>query len=240
MYWHLFFAAFAAYFMKGLCGFANTLVFSTILSFRENNLNITPVDLLLCYPANLVMAFRERKSIRGKRYLALAAMMMAGAVPGMLFLKLGNAGAVKVFFGVVVLVVAVQLLVKEQKQRRFTPNKVVMAVLGVLSGLLCGLFGIGALLGAYLSGISESTSEFKGTFSAVCAIENTFRILGYVGLGILTPAIVKQAVFLLPGAALGMGIGMAAAGKLPEKWIKLVVILLLMLSGLSLVVTNLI
>lgn len=240
MYWYLFFAAFAAYFMKGLCGFANTLVFSTILSFRENNLNITPVDLLLCYPANLVMAVRERKSIKGKRCLALAAMMMAGAVPGIFFLKLGNAKAVKVFFGLVVLAVTAELLFKERKQQKFSPNRGLMAVLGVLSGLLCGLFGIGALLGAYLSGISETTSEFKGTFSAVCAMENTFRVICYIALGILTPGIVKEAALLLPGAALGLGLGMAAAGKLPEKGIKLAVIVLLMLSGISLVVTNLI
>ena len=43
-------AAVAAYFIKGLCGFANTLVFTSILSFGASNSNISPIDLLLGYP----------------------------------------------------------------------------------------------------------------------------------------------------------------------------------------------
>lgn len=33
-------AALCAFFVKGLCGFANTLVFTTILSFGNSNVNI--------------------------------------------------------------------------------------------------------------------------------------------------------------------------------------------------------
>lgn len=42
-------AAMAAYFIKGLCGFANTLLFTSILSFSKANAHISPVDLLLFY-----------------------------------------------------------------------------------------------------------------------------------------------------------------------------------------------
>ena len=40
-------AAILAYFIKGLCGFANTLVFTTLLSFGHSNISISPVELLL-------------------------------------------------------------------------------------------------------------------------------------------------------------------------------------------------
>ena len=43
-------AAVCAFFIKGLCGFANTLVFTTILSFAADNACISPVELLLGYP----------------------------------------------------------------------------------------------------------------------------------------------------------------------------------------------
>ena len=36
-------ATLAASFIKGVCGFANTLVFTTILSFSFNNIQITPM-----------------------------------------------------------------------------------------------------------------------------------------------------------------------------------------------------
>lgn len=45
-----FIAAAVAYFIKGMCGFANTLVFTSILSFGTANSNISPIDLLLGYP----------------------------------------------------------------------------------------------------------------------------------------------------------------------------------------------
>ncbi len=47
MSWLWILAAAAAYFIKGLCGFANTLVFTSILSFGASNASISPVDLLL-------------------------------------------------------------------------------------------------------------------------------------------------------------------------------------------------
>lgn len=35
-----FFAAIIAYFVKGLCGFASTLIFTSVLSFGTENVNI--------------------------------------------------------------------------------------------------------------------------------------------------------------------------------------------------------
>lgn len=55
-------AAFLAYFVKGLAGFANTLVFSSIVSFQAPNRITAPVDLLLGFPANIYMTWRERKA----------------------------------------------------------------------------------------------------------------------------------------------------------------------------------
>ena len=57
-------AAFCAFFVKGLCGFANTLVFDTILGFGVNNVNISPVELILGYPANITLVYKNRKQIR--------------------------------------------------------------------------------------------------------------------------------------------------------------------------------
>ena len=45
IYWIL--ATLTAFFIKGLCGFANTLVFTSILSFGIVNANISPVELLI-------------------------------------------------------------------------------------------------------------------------------------------------------------------------------------------------
>ena len=67
-------AAVVAYFIKGLCGFANTLVFTAILSFGSVNANISPIDLLLGYPdlsfdhmLGVIRKLDEIKNEPGKR-----------------------------------------------------------------------------------------------------------------------------------------------------------------------------
>ena len=47
-------ATLVAFFIKGLCGFANTLIFNGILSYTANNINISPLEVVLGYPSNIV------------------------------------------------------------------------------------------------------------------------------------------------------------------------------------------
>ena len=72
MFWWIVAAA-AAYFVKGLCGFANTLVFTSILSFTSDNVLITPTEILLSYPTNFIVLFKERKNIKLNVFLPLSA-----------------------------------------------------------------------------------------------------------------------------------------------------------------------
>ena len=78
-------ATFVAFFIKGLCGFANTLVFTSILSFGIANINISPVELVLGYPTNLIISFKERKSINWKICIPLSVMVIIGSLAGVFF-----------------------------------------------------------------------------------------------------------------------------------------------------------
>lgn len=95
-------AAVVAYFIKGLCGFANTLVFTAILSFGSVNANISPIDLLLGYPANVILTWENRKNLDPKVYIPLAVLVLAGSIPGAFLLKNVDARAIKLVFGMVV------------------------------------------------------------------------------------------------------------------------------------------
>ena len=95
----IFLAVTAAYIVKGMCGFANTLVFGTLAGFVTDNVNISPVDLLLGYPSNLWIAWTERKGIRPKIWIPLSLLVIAGSIPGVFFLKTGDARSIKILFG---------------------------------------------------------------------------------------------------------------------------------------------
>lgn len=62
--WLWILATVVAFFIKGLCGFANTLVFTSILGFGANNVNISPVELVLGYPTNIILTWKNRYFIR--------------------------------------------------------------------------------------------------------------------------------------------------------------------------------
>lgn len=123
-------AAFTAYFIKGLCGFANTLVFTSILSFGAANANISPVELLIGYPTNFILTWKNRKSLDYKVYLPLAALVLAGSIPGTLLLKNADVSNIKVIaiLGLFAGMKSSSLL-KEKTVRRM------MAVLLILSGV---------------------------------------------------------------------------------------------------------
>lgn len=238
MSFYMFFACILSYFIKGVAGFGNTLVFSTIMSFRTNNINISPVELLVSAPSNLLLLWQNRKGLNAKIWMPLVGMVFLGDLPGVFFLKLGSAERIKCFFGFVIVFLAVQMFFAERTHKKQQPNKLVTALFGLVSGLLCGLFGIGALLAAYVGRTAENTEDFKGNLSMVFCCESALRMVLYSATGIITTEIALQALTLLPFMLLGLGLGLLCVKKVPDKIVKYAVIVLLFLSGCSLILTN--
>lgn len=230
------FAAVCAYFVKGLCGFANTLVFSTILSFSTNNVNISPVELVLGLPSNIMISYKERKSVQWKVCLPLAGLVLLGDIPGILLLKNTNTQVIKGIFGFVIIAIGVEMLLREYMGKT-KKLQLLLITIGILSGILCGLYGIGALLAAYMGRVTDNSSSFKGNLCIVFLIDNLFRLVMYGVTGIITLATLKQSVILFPFMALGLFLGMKGSSFLDEKKIKKLVIIMLILSGVSLIVT---
>ena len=169
-------ATLAAFFIKGLCGFANTLIFQSILSFSVNNADISPVELVLGFPGNAILTWQNRKSLNPRIFLPLTALMLAGNIPGALMLKSMDGRIIKVIFGVVIICIALNMLL-EQSGEPHAPKKWMTALVGIAAGILSGLFGVGALLAAYVSRITDTGSGFKANISVVFLTENVFRLL---------------------------------------------------------------
>lgn len=235
-------AAVAAFFVKGLCGFANTLVFTSVLSFGIDNLNISPIELLLGYPANFIVTLQNKKRLKPLIVIPLTILVIAGIIPGTFLLKNVEGQYLKIFFGVVVVLIGVQTYLKEKflrsSKRESELSKAILVIVGFLSGILCGLFGVGALLAAYAGQIAKSTDEFKANISAVFIVENTFRIVAYLLFGIITLETIKIVLLLLPIAVLALFAGIKCSHIISERTSKRIVIIALIISGLSLIIKN--
>lgn len=233
-----FIAAMVAYFIKGLCGFANTLVFTSILSFGVANANISPIDLLLGYPYNIILTWENRKKLNPKVYLPLIALVLAGSIPGAFMLKNVDTRAIKLVFGVVVIVLGVEMLLREYSKRNTNSSKILLAIIGVMSGVLCGLFGVGVLLAAYVSRVTKGNESFKANISAVFIVDNTFRLILYSILHILTIDTIKMSLILIPFAFIGLMAGIKCGNIMNEKFVRRLTAILLVISGISLIIKN--
>jgi len=229
-------ATFVAFFIKGLCGFANTLVFTSILGFGVDNVAISPVELMVGYPANFIMAIKNRGKIRKDLVLILSLLILAGSIPGTLLLRDVAPGYIKMVFGAVVILIGIELFLREYGINILKESKVIMWIIGLLSGVLCGLFGVGALLAAYMSHVTKTSDEFKANLSTIFIVENTARIIIYCVLGVFTLQRLKTALILIPVMVLGIGAGMLSAKRINEKVIKKLVIVLLIISGVALII----
>ncbi|MCR5101830.1 MAG: sulfite exporter TauE/SafE family protein [Butyrivibrio sp.] len=231
-------ATLAAFFVKGMCGFANTLVFTSILGFGAANVNISPVEIVLGYPANIVVTWKNRSKLDWNVVITLSILVLIGSIPGAFLLRNTNIQFLKVVFGLVVILIGIEMFCREYRVNKIKESKAVLYIIGLLSGLLCGLFGIGALLAAYVSRVTDTSDGFKANISAVFIVENTFRIVVYSALGIITIESLKQAVLLMPLMLIGTFAGMKSAKVMDEKLVKKLVIILLIISGAVLVIKN--
>ena len=331
-------AAFAGYFVKGVCGFANTLVLTGIMSFGADNVNITPVDLVLSYGANAAMAYKERAHIKWRVAAPLAALVLLGCLPGAFMLKTGNAGIIKLAAGGAIILAALVMLVKNLKAAgklkagkatqnptsntaqnptgntasetatpfepdmsrpettlsqsnstdtdmslpitTFSPSnstdtdmsqpittsaptpsigscvfrqeaaprssdvqstagKLLTLLIAVVSGILSGLYGIGALMSVCVSRVTENSHEFKANMSLIFFAEGTFRLILYTCIGIMTGQLFLRGLILLPVSLAGLFCGMKLSTHIDEAKAKYVVIFFLILSGIVLIVNNL-
>lgn len=236
--WLWILAAVAAFFIKGLCGFANTLVFTSILTFGVNNVYISPVELVLGFPSNVILTYKNRARLKAATYVPLAVLVLIGSIPGALLLKNIDARYIKIVFGAIVVLLGIELYIREINAISSKSSKLILTVVGILSGVLCGLFGVGALLAAYISRVTTTSDEFKANISAVFIVDNIFRIILYTVLGIFTVESLQKAVILMPFALVGLFLGMKSADVLNDKIIKRIVIILLIISGFIMVGQN--
>lgn len=231
-------AALIGYFVKGVAGIGNTLVVTSVMAYTHTNAEITPVELLLCVPTNLAVTWVYRRHINWRLALAPLLMVVAGDMLGVLLLKNADVTVLKAVFGAALILLSIEQLWRELREKagkKVTPA--LMLVLGISAGVLCGMFGVGALLAAYLSRVTNDDMTYKGTMSIIFTIENIFRVIAYSAAGLLTAISLSRAALLLPFMGLGLFLGIRLSSRLNARVMRILIGVMLLLSGIPLIVT---
>ena len=168
----------------------------------------------------------------------LTALVLLGDIPGVFLLKSANAQAIKVLLGGVIILLGLSML-RPQTAVRKRPSWPVIALVSVISGLLCGLYGIGALVAVLCAHITDNSHASKGTMNVILLGDNLFRVIVYAATGILTGPVIKQALLLMPVMVAGLLLGIRCIAKVNERTARFIIILALILSGAALIITNL-
>ena len=225
-------------FIKGLCGVGDAPLFSSIMSFAQNNIDISPVILFPSIFSNALITWQNRKSLQTRIWLPMALLLIAGCIPGTLLLKNADTGTLKLVFGIFIIIVGVVMLYNELAQKKIKPSKILLITVGILAGLSSGLFGVGVLLVVYVSMTTDDMKSFKGNICAIFLSENVVRVVMYLILGLFTSAVLKNAALVTPFIAAGLFLGQKAASFLDERKAKILLMVILILSGLAIVIAN--
>ncbi len=228
-----------AFVVKGITGFGNTLVINPLFSLVVSNKVTTPVDLLFSMPANAFVGFRLRRSINWKVVAPLSLMLFIGNIPGVLFLKFGSDRLVRVFLGLVTIGLAFDIRGwPKQRGTARRANRFVLLAIGVLSGVLSGLFGIAAFLLSYVRRTTDNPDAFRADLCCVFFTDNLFRLALYIATGIVTAEVLRTALTLMPFVALGLWIGFLLCRKMKPQAVTRAMVWLLLISGGVLVAQN--
>jgi uncharacterized protein len=239
-YIYLFLVTFAAYIIKGITGFGNTLVMSPLYAFYLSNRVITPVDLLFSLPTNAILVWKNRTRLDIKRIAPLAGLLLIGIIPGTLILKSSQDSILKIFLGITVIGLGFEIFLrKEVYAGAKSANPLILTGASLLSGVLAGLYGITAPLVAYISRTSDGREEFRANLCALFLIDNLFRLLYYIILGLFNYDVLLIVAIALPAAIGGVFIGSHLDNFISDQKAKLLIVLILILSGIILIVKNL-
>lgn len=237
---YLFLAVLAAFFIKGITGFGNTLVMAPLFSFVVSNRFTTPVDLIISIPTNAWLVWKNRASINFRTVLPLSIMLLAGVIPGIMLLKTGNDLVLKMVLGIVIVALGLEMLYRKPPEQTGgdKSNKALLAVVGLVSGVLAGMYGISAFLVAYISRTSADRSQFRANLCSLFLVDNIFRLIWYSAAGIMTTEIIRFTLFMAPAVVLGMYLGTKVDTGLKEDTVRKATIYLLVISGALLLVKS--
>jgi uncharacterized membrane protein YfcA len=225
-------AIFCGFFVQTLVGFAGSLIALPILLLGLQLPDAIAYISIFYLFSSTYMVFKEWKNIDRKTILRLTLASVIGVVLGIVVLSYTKPMVLQRGLGVFILLYVAYVL--------FGKTKVILGrktnlAFGVLGGFFSGVFSTGGPL--YVISVKNSVQEarsFRATMIGVLALVTLIRVPALSISGILNLEHVKISLLLLPVFFLAQFLGVKLFPKINENQFKNILLILLCLSGLSL------
>ena len=192
--------------------------------------------LLVNLPAELWVVRSSWQRISWRGVLVIFVGVALGIPLGTSLLRWGDARFLLIVLGVFLVAVgAIFLFIKDTRERQMP--RWVAGPIGVISGVLTGLFGTGGpplILYYQFQGVDKAA--FRGNLMAVFLLMTTVRVPSYAVVGLITAPRMWSALAVLPAVILGALIGNRIHLRIEESTFRRLVSAALLLIGLLLLV----
>jgi len=238
--WHFLIAClalFVAELVYVLLGFgAGLIAVGTLALVLPEVRDVVVIVLLVNLPAEIAVVWTSRREIRKKGVLLLVIGIVVGIPVGGWILNFGEPTFLLGLLGFVLLGVGGAFLFLPDDVGMTMPPGVGPAV-GLISGVLTGLFGTGGpplVLFYRLRGMTKAA--FRGNLMVLFLIMGVIRFPSYLALGLITPPRLAAAAAVLPVVLVGGIVGHLIHVDLSERVFRRAVSGALVILGLILLV----
>lgn len=214
-------------------GFGSGLIAvgSLALVFPEIK-DVVVVLLLVNLPAELWVCWQSRREIRWRPIAILGVGIGVGIPVGAYFLRQGDPRFILTILGWFLMGVSLVFL-RLPAGGRFTPPAWLGPPVGLVSGVLTGLFGTGGpplIIWYHLA--AGSKAAFRGNLMTIFLLMTFVRVPSYVASGLVTPPRLWSTLLVMPAVFLGAWLGHRLHIKISEVVFRRLVSGLLFVLGL--------
>jgi uncharacterized membrane protein YfcA len=192
--------------------------------------------LLVNLPAEVWVVRSSWRQISWRGVFVIFIGVAVGIPLGTWWLRRGDASFLLIVLGAFLVAVgSVFLVIRAPRGRRMAPW--ITAPVGVLSGILTGLFGTGGpplILYYQFSGADKAA--FRGHLMAIFLLMTTVRVPSYAVFGLITAPRLWSALAVMPAVILGALLGNSIHLRIEENTFRRLVSAALLIIGLLLLI----
>ena len=216
---------------QGLTGFGFGLIAVPILGFIISPKMIAPMVVIYTSFTNLLVLNNAKAHLNLKRIYVLTAAGVLSIPLGTLIISYLTADHLRLFIGSAVTLSAI--LMSLGIRRRIVRERLVSAMVGVVSGILSGSIAIGGPpVILFFSNQEVPREEFRANIAAYFFPINVAANISFYIAGLLTLDIVLYALWFVPALTLGVIVGNKYNSLLSENIYRRVALIIVFFAGI--------